>query len=130
MTSESESDSFDLALEEDPKFHNALCLFNKADWYPAHDALEELWHSTDGPERRTLQGMLQIAVAQLHLQRGNRNGAIILYGEGLGRLRIAGTHHLGLDIERFCNCIEGRLTCLQNDLDPEEFSVPFLYANE
>ena len=37
---------------DDPRFQIALTLFNSADWYPAHDALEELWHETNGFERR------------------------------------------------------------------------------
>ncbi len=78
-------------LINDPRFQLAVELFNQADWYPAHDAFEELWHETSGQARQTIQGVLQVAVAQLHLQRGNRRGATLLYGEGLGRLKALGT---------------------------------------
>ena len=54
-------------LEADPRFQDAIRLFNTQEWYAAHDVLEELWHETADPERRCLQGLLQVAVAQLHL---------------------------------------------------------------
>ena len=78
------------SLLDDSRLYEAIHLFNSANWYPAHDAFEELWHETIGPERDVIQGVLQVAVAQLHLERGNKSGATILYGEGLGRLRKMG----------------------------------------
>ena len=53
--------------EADPRFGQAIELFNSQEWYAAHDVFEELWHETADPERRSLQGILQVAVAQLHL---------------------------------------------------------------
>ena len=104
-------------LQQDPRFIKALSLFNSADWYTAHDVLEEIWHETNGPERKTIQGLLQIAVAQLHLERGNGTGATLLFGEGLGRLRSLEVPDLGLDIEALCICIEDRLRKLQMKSD-------------
>ena len=117
-------------LLADSRFHKALGCFNSADWYPAHDFFEELWHESNGPERNTLQGFLQIAVAQLHLESGNKNGATILYGEALGRLKKIGTPDLGVDIETLCECVNQRLSLLHHDLDPDQLSVPFLFKRE
>ena len=36
-------------VQDDKRFENAVELFNSKDWYPAHDAFEELWHETSGP---------------------------------------------------------------------------------
>ena len=110
----------------DPRFQQALELFNAGEWYAAHDVFEELWHETADPERRSLQGILQVAVAQLHLQRGNRRGATILYGEALGRLKRPGTPDLGLDLEALCGAAQQRLEALQLDGDPESCTVPVL----
>ncbi len=115
-----------LLLLEDPRFVKALDLFNSAEWYQAHDVFEEVWHETNGPERKLVQGFLQVAVAQLHLQRGNKVGATILYGEALGRLRSIGTPDLGLHIEYLCRCVEARLKLLQKDRDPESCEVPVI----
>tara|TARA_B100000700_G_C15022627_1_gene846508 strand:- start:1245 stop:1658 length:414 start_codon:yes stop_codon:yes gene_type:complete len=97
----------------DERFTRGLELFNKAQWYEAHDIFEDLWHELQGPERKSIQGILQIAVAQLHLERGNLKGATILYGEGLGRLRSLGTPNLGLNMEKLCDFIQQRLKSLQ-----------------
>ena len=70
----------------DPRFSSGVELFNDGEWYAAHDVFEELWHDTAEPERRWLQGAVQVAVAMVHLGRDNLNGAAILLGEGTGRL--------------------------------------------
>ena len=59
----------------EPRYILGMKLFNSCNWYRAHDIFEEIWHETIGPERLTLQGILQIAVAQVHLENGNINGA-------------------------------------------------------
>ena len=112
--------------QADPRFQQGLELFNAGEWYAAHDVFEELWHETADPERRSLQGILQVAVAQLHLQRGNRRGATILFGEALGRLKRPGTPDLGLDLEALCCAAQQRLEALQQGGDPESCTVPVL----
>ena len=111
---------------EDSRFREALSLFNSSDWYKAHDLFEELWHETNGPERKTLQGFLQIAVAQIHLDSGNHVGATILFGEGLGRLRTIGVPDLGIDLDSLCAAVEQRLFKLQSGIDPATCTVPSL----
>ena len=110
----------------DSRFKRALELFNSEDWYLAHDAFEELWHETIGPERNTIQGILQIAVAQVHIDNANFNGATILYGEGLGRLRRQGIPDLGIDIVDLCKCIDTRLKLLQKRVNPSSSIAPYL----
>jgi predicted metal-dependent hydrolase len=91
-------DDQECLLLADPRLAEAIRLFNEAQWYACHDHFEELWYETSGPLRPVLQGILQIAVAQLHHANGNIRGATVLMGEGLGRLRPAGSQALGLDL--------------------------------
>ena len=125
-----QDDSQNTALTQDPRFIEAIRLFNEEKWYLAHDVFEELWHETSNPERKTLQGLLQVAVGQYHLSCGNRRGATILFGEGLGRLRNIGSTDLGLDIAHLKCCVEARLNRLQQDLDPDECTVPILLGKD
>lgn len=113
-------------LPEDPRFRQAVMLFNAGEWYDCHDGFEELWHETLGPDRTVLQGILQIAVAQLHLERGNRHGATVLMGEGLGRLARCGPAALGLDLLSLRECVAQRLRCLQQGGDPGGVPLPVL----
>lgn len=113
-------------VQDDERFENAVELFNSKDWYPAHDAFEELWHETSGPERITLQAFLQIAVAQLHLESGNINGATILIGEALGRLTKLGAPDLGYDIQKLGTSLEKSLFFLQQQRCISELIIPSL----
>ena len=104
----------------------ALNLFNKHEWYEAHDAFEEIWNSVDGDERQVIQGILQVSVSQFHLSKGNLNGATILLGEGLGRIKTRTKINLGIDLESFCSRLEDLLKKLQYKEILNETDKPFL----
>jgi predicted metal-dependent hydrolase len=124
----SDSHSEEASLMVDPRFGEAVRLFNAGEWYACHDGFEELWHETQGPCRKVLQGILQIAVAHLHLERGNRRGATVLLGEGLGRLHHAGPEQLGLDLDQLRQQARARLLALQQEQDPTPLPLPRLAA--
>ena len=121
------SNKQDESFINDSRFEIGMMLFNSSQWYKSHDVFEEIWHETGGPERQLLQGILQIAVAELHLENSNINGATILYGEALGRLKRCHLPDFGLDIARLCKCITKRLEFLQIGKDLSECSLPVLY---
>jgi len=121
--------SEEASLMVDPRFGEAVRLFNAGEWYACHDGFEELWHETQGPCRKLLQGILQIAVAHLHLERGNRRGATVLLGEGLGRLQNAGPAQLGLDLDQLRQQARARLQALQQEQDPTGLPLPRLHAD-
>ena len=104
----------------------ALNLFNNHEWYEAHDAFEEIWNTLNGDERQVIQGILQVSVSQFHLNRGNLNGATILLGEGLGRIKSRTKINLGIDLETFCRCLENLLRKLQYQEIINENDKPFL----
>ena len=111
----------------DSRFEIGMKLFNSQQWYKSHDVFEEIWHETGGSERKLLQGILQIAVAQVHLENNNINGAMILYGEALGRLKRFHFSNLGLNIEGLCKCIGKRLELLQIGKNLDGCSLPVLH---
>ena len=104
----------------------ALNFFNNHAWYEAHDAFEEIWNSVNGEERQVIQGILQVSVSQFHLSKGNLNGATILLGEGLGRIKTRTKIKLGIDLESFCLCLEKLLRKLQYKEILNESDKPFL----
>jgi len=113
-------------LLADPRLREAVRLFNAGEWYGCHDGLEELWHETQGPMRPVLQGLLQIAVAELHHERGNRRGATVLMGEGLGRLEPCGDVALGIALEPLRACASERLLALQQERSLADLAPPRL----
>jgi hypothetical protein len=71
----------------------AAALFEAGLYFEVHEVLEPYWMRADGPERESLQGLIQVAVGFQHLANGNLEGALALLGEGaakLGRHRLAG----------------------------------------
>ena len=114
----------------DDKFSNALILFNNQKWYEAHDAFEDIWNTLDGDERQIIQGILQVSVSQFHLSKGNLNGATILLGEGLGRIKNRTNINLGIDLQTFCKCLEELLRKLQYKKELNENDKPYLVRQE
>ena len=110
----------------DSRFEIGMKLFNSCQWYKSHDVFEEIWHETGGSERQLIQGILQVAVAQVHLENTNFNGATILYGEALGRLKKFHLANFGLNIEELSNCVSRRLEFLQIGKDLAGCSLPVL----
>ena len=113
-------------LLADTRLGEATFLFNSGDWYACHDCFEALWHETAGPMRPVLQGILQIAVAELHLERGNCRGATILMGEGLGRLKACPPNALEIDLVALINLSMQRLLALQQQRSIEGLDLPRL----
>ena len=119
----------DLESFED-NFLNALNLFNNQKWYEAHDAFEDIWNILDGDERQIIQGILQVSVSQFHLSKGNLNGATILLGEGLGRIKNRTNINLGIDLESLCKCLEKLLIKLQYKEELNENDRPYLLLKQ
>ena len=107
-------------------FNDALNLFNEQKWYEAHDAFEDIWNILDGDERQVVQGILQVSVSQFHLSKGNINGATILLGEGLGRIKNRTYVNFGVDLESFCLILESLLKKLQFKEKFTKNDMPFL----
>ena len=107
-------------------FLTALNLFNNQKWYEAHDAFEDIWNTLDGDERQIIQGILQVSVSQFHLSKGNFNGATILLGEGLGRIKDRINIDLGIDLYSFCKGLEQLLKKLQFKEELNENDIPYL----
>ncbi len=49
--------------------------FNRGEYYPAHDALEEAWVVDQGPGRDLYRGILQVGIAYYQIEKGNYRGA-------------------------------------------------------
>ena len=70
-----------------PAALHGLELFNAGEYFEAHEALETAWRAERGPIRILYQGILQVAVAYLHTQRGNYGGAIALAERARSKLQ-------------------------------------------
>ena len=96
----------------DPRLGEGVALFNQGEYYACHDVLEAIWMEANTLEKPFYQGILQIAVGLYHLGNHNWQGASILLGEGVNRLRPFEPTYEGIDIERLVDCGWAWLTAL------------------
>ena len=84
------------------EFKTGLDLFNRAHFFDAHEALEDVWRALprDRPLRRHLQGLVQLAVAFHHESTGNRVGARSVLERALRNLNGADSSFPDLDLDR------------------------------
>ena len=85
---------------DDPRFVEGIECFNHRDFFEAHDVWEEIWREEQGPSRRFLQGLIQLAVCLHHFGNGNMRGARKLCLSGSGYLEPYRPAYLGLDLDR------------------------------
>ena len=84
-------------------YRRGIQLFNRAAFFEAHEALEDVWRAAPQAEKRFLQGLIQVAVALHHHGNGNLAGArsvlrrafrnLSLYPEGFGGIQSARLLH-------------------------------------
>jgi uncharacterized protein len=73
-------------------------LWDDGRFFEAHECLEHVWHAAPDDDRDLWQGVIQIAVAGVHLQRDNPSGAAALLDRAAQRLdRYPGVHR-GIDV--------------------------------
>ena len=73
-------------------------LFNTGRFFDCHEVWEEVWKRSSGAEKLFYQGMIQAAVAILHAQRGNLEGARSLYEKASAKLDPIPHEHMGIAV--------------------------------
>jgi predicted metal-dependent hydrolase len=90
----------------EPRYLAGIVLFNRHDFFEAHEVWESLWQDCCGPERRFYQGLIQAAVGLLHFGNGNLRGALKLYRSSRDYMERYGSPFLGLDRKAFWQQME------------------------
>ena len=56
-------------------FQEGLNNFRSGEYFESHESWEELWSDYYLPDRRFIQGLIQLSVSFVHLENGNLKGA-------------------------------------------------------
>lgn len=102
---------------DDPRYLGWFERFNAAEFYDAHDVLEDLWLRTRGADRDFFKGLIQFAGAFVHLRRHRERPG---HARDAARLRPAARlfhsarmlllpyrpRHLRLDVDAICRACE------------------------
>ena len=79
------------------KIREGVELFNRLEFWEAHDSWEKVWLIAEGEEKLFVQGMIQLAAAYLHVERGSPRPAARLFGSGLAKLSSIDASFAGVD---------------------------------
>jgi predicted metal-dependent hydrolase len=82
-------------------FARGLEMFNGAEFYEAHELLEDVWRGETGRNKLFLQGLIQAAVALHHHSTGNVVGARSLLARASRNLTSYPDDYLNFDLIRF-----------------------------
>jgi uncharacterized protein len=99
VTEEHEPETVEEALEL------GAALWDQQRFFEAHECLEHVWHAAPEDDRDLWQGVIQVAVAGVHLQRDNPVGARALLQRAGERLSRYPEQHRGIAVaraRRFC----------------------------
>lgn len=105
-------------------FRGYFLLFNRQEYYQAHDLLEHIWLQTDGPEAAFYKGLIQLAGAFVHLQKqflrpfhptdGRRlNPACRLFKLARKNLRTYLPEYLGLRVNEIIDLCDTEIEALE-----------------
>jgi hypothetical protein len=84
-----------------PEYLAGIDLFNKREYWEAHEAWEELWLEAETPLRAYYQALIQATAAFHHLGHENWGGMASLLDEAIAKLETYRPRTEGLDIDGF-----------------------------
>ena len=111
--------------EDDIYFRGYFLLFNRQEYYQAHDLLEHIWLRTEGPEAAFYKGLIQLAGAFVHLQKqfrrplhptdGRRlHPAWRLFKLAKKNLKLFPSEYLGLKVDQVLDLCDSQIGALED----------------
>lgn len=93
----------------DAPYRTGIALFNRGEFFEAHEVWEDVWNECASAERRFFQALIQAAVSAHHYARGNMTGANRLYHSGRKYMEPFGPVHRGLAVDPFWDALAAHL---------------------
>ena len=88
--------------EEETKeklYQEGLNYFISGDYFEAHESWEDLWSDFYLEDRKFIQGLIQLSVSFVHLERGNMNGAKSLLNKSIEKFQLFSGVHRNVNLE-------------------------------
>jgi predicted metal-dependent hydrolase len=88
--------------EEETKeklYQEGLNYFKSGDYFEAHESWEDLWSDFYLEDRKFIQGLIQLSVSFVHLERGNINGAKSLLNKSKEKFQLFSGTHRNVNLE-------------------------------
>ncbi|HEV3383507.1 MAG TPA: DUF309 domain-containing protein [Gemmata sp.] len=103
-----------MSESQDPRYLAGIDLFNRGEYFDAHEVWEELWQDCPAFDRRFYQALIQAAVAIYHFERRNYRGAARLAGSGKRYMEPYQPDYRGLDVQDFWQQVEAYIALALN----------------
>jgi uncharacterized protein len=97
--------------------------FNRGEFYEAHEFWEDVWNEADDPDRRWIQGMIQIATGLHKITRDQRAPARTLLEKAMNKLVDAPPHFEAFDLLQMKAEAHAALAELEHGRRPDPRSV-------
>jgi predicted metal-dependent hydrolase len=101
-------------LDEHTAFLEGIARFNAGEFFEAHEVLEDVWMLEVGPDKRFLQGLIQLAVAFHHAGNENMVGTEGLLTKGIEKLEAYPPRHYGVHLTEL---VAAARRCLEDARD-------------
>ena len=98
------------ALVSDVDYREGIDLFNRGEFWHAHEAWEARWLRSSGCPRQFVQGLIQIAAALVHWQRGNHRGLLRNWHKAQIKLSAVPSPYAGIDLAALGAWMDGMAT--------------------
>jgi predicted metal-dependent hydrolase len=95
-------------------YRRGLELFNRGEFFDAHEVLEDVWRAAPEAEKKFLQGLIQVAVGLHHHSRGNLAGGQSLLARAHKNLSVYPALHGGIDVAGLRAQVEQWIAALKN----------------
>ncbi len=82
---------------QDNRLVDGIRLFNRGEYFEAHEVLEDVWRGAPATDKTFLQGLVQLAVAFHHYSTGNLVGACSVLGKAARNLEQEAASPHGID---------------------------------
>jgi uncharacterized protein len=109
--------------EGNSALERGLALFNRGEFFHAHEVWEDWWRATTHPEKQTIQGMVQLAVSMHHFSTGNLAGAKSVMKRALRNLEGAQTKFHGVDMVQLRSDMQSFMEELKTGNAPGSFRI-------
>lgn len=106
----------------------AVELWDEERFFEAHEVLEDVWNAAEEADRLFWQGIIQVAVACCHHQRGNVRGCVALFRRAAEKLRRYPDVYRGVDVEQLRVFAEGAAAAVEDAGEIFEIGYPELPA--
>ena len=89
-----------IRISLDPRYIDYFHLFEEGKYFEAHEVLEGLWRETKDETREFYHGLIQLAAALVHFQKGNLKGAKELFRTASSYLKPYRPRYEGVEISK------------------------------